>query len=436
MERMTDAAVVVGGGIAGLVSAIHLARAGRRVTVLERALRVGGRAASAREGGFVLNQGAHALYAGGAARRVLAELGVVPAGRKPRPAGYLQKAGSLRLLPATPWSALATRAIGLSAKVELAKLVRAIVTATPEEHEHTSIASFLDARAPRPDVRAIAEAIIRIATYGGEPDAISAAVALSQTQKAIRDNVYYLDGGWQTIVDALRAVAGGAGVTIRESTRAAEIVLEDGRVRGVQLEEGSRIDASTAILALPPAAASALVLGGAHPALAGWARDARPVRVASLDLALSSLPVSRHTLVVGTDAPLYLSVHSAVADLAPPPGAVVHVMKYLGTSESDPAADRAELEALLDLAQPGWRERVVAAKWLPRMIVHHDLPTAARGGLRGRPGPAVPGVTGLFVASDWVGTEGLLADAALASARLAARLATAGEPGALCSYAA
>ena len=49
--------------------------------------------------------------------------------------------------------------------------------------------------------------------------------------------------------------------------------------------------------------------------------------------------------------------------------------------------------------------------------------TAAAGGTAGRPGPAVPGVRGLFVAGDWVGAEGLLADASVASAARAADLA-------------
>jgi hypothetical protein len=42
--------------------------------------------------------------------------------------------------------------------------------------------------------------------------------------------------------------------------------------------------------------------------------------------------------------------------------------------------------------------------------------TASGGGLAGRPGPQVPGVENLFVVGDWVGHEGMLLDAALASA--------------------
>ncbi|RXK46251.1 NAD(P)/FAD-dependent oxidoreductase [Halorientalis pallida] len=58
---MTDA-VVVGGGLAGLVAARHLADAGRDVTVLERRDEVGGRVRSVREDGFVFDRGFQVLF--------------------------------------------------------------------------------------------------------------------------------------------------------------------------------------------------------------------------------------------------------------------------------------------------------------------------------------------------------------------------------------
>jgi phytoene dehydrogenase-like protein len=103
---------------------------------------------------------------------------------------------------------------------------------------------------------------------------------------------------------------------------------------------------------------------------------------------------------------------------------MIHVARYLPVgAESDPRADEHELEGLLDTIQPGWREHVVVRRFLPRLTVMNAMATAAAGGTAGRPGPAVPGVRGLFVAGDWVGGEGLLADASVASAASAAELA-------------
>ena len=68
--------VVIGGGMAGLTAACYPALAGVNTTLLEKAPRLGGRAATLDADGFLFNRGGHALYTGGAASRVLEELGV------------------------------------------------------------------------------------------------------------------------------------------------------------------------------------------------------------------------------------------------------------------------------------------------------------------------------------------------------------------------
>jgi phytoene dehydrogenase-like protein len=146
-----------------------------------------------------------------------------------------------------------------------------------------------------------------------------------------------------------------------------------------------------------------------------------PARAACLDVALTSLPDEKATFALGVDRPLYLSVHSRTARLAPDGAALVSTMKYLPAGAShDAAADRAELEGLLDRLQPGWRARIVAQRFLPSMIASNAIVRADAGGTAGRPGPRVPDAPGVFVVGDWVGPEGMLLDASLASAERAA----------------
>jgi hypothetical protein len=76
----------------------------------------------------------------------------------------------------------------------------------------------------------------------------------------------------------------------------------------------------------------------------------------------------------------------------------------------------------MDVMQPGWRKEVVAQRFLPAMTVANTIPLAAGGGLRGRPAVEVREVPGLFLSGDWVGREGTLANASVASAARAARL--------------
>jgi phytoene dehydrogenase-like protein len=54
--------IVVGGGLAGLVAARHLARAGIDVEVFERRETVGGRVRSRHEDGFVFDRGFQVLF--------------------------------------------------------------------------------------------------------------------------------------------------------------------------------------------------------------------------------------------------------------------------------------------------------------------------------------------------------------------------------------
>ncbi|MFI5405401.1 MAG: hypothetical protein ACHQ1D_02680 [Nitrososphaerales archaeon] len=127
----------------------------------------------------------------------------------------------------------------------------------------------------------------------------------------------------------------------------------------------------------------------------------------------------------GIDQPLYFSVHSKYADLAPEGGALIHVAKYLGTSiVPKPREDQPELEQFLDFLQPGWREVVVKKRPLPNMVVCNAVVTASDGGLAARPDTRI--AENLYVVGDWVGKEGLLSNVSVASAKRASELISRG----------
>ena len=405
---------VVGGGLAGLVAAVDLARAGRSVTLFERSGALGGRARTNRVGGFHFNVGPHALYRDGTARRVLRALGVEARGAKPPTGGgFAIRGGVPRTLPAGPISLLASGLVPLPAKLELARFLAGASAREAESLGRLTVAEWLEREASRPEARAFLAALVRVTTYANDPHRQGAAAALAQLQLGLGRGVLYLDGGWQSLVDGLHEAARRAGVRF-ETGAPVRAVEHDEAARGVRLGDGTERHASAVVLAVGPADAAGLA--PRSRALGRWAEEAIPVRAACLDLALTGLPRPHARFALGVDAPLYFSVHSDVARLAPEGGALLHVMRYLGSAvPADAEAVEAELEALADLLQPGWRPRVVHRRFVPNLVVSHGLHTPA-----GRPGPLVPDVTGLAVAGDWVGGEGMLADAAVASARLAA----------------
>ena len=423
----TDVAVV-GGGISGLTAAFFLALGGVEVTLFEKAPTVGGRAATRESGGFLFNRGIHALYTGGAASLAFEELGVSYGRGTPKDTFALD-GGELRPFPTRPSQFLRTDLLGVGDEVELVRIFAALGRAKPRDLAGTSLREWLDAKARRPRVRRLMESVAYPLVYTSALDLVSAEVFVDKSQRALKHPIHYVDGGWQVLVDGLREVAERAGSRVVDDARVEAVEVGDGRARGVRLRDGSVVRASAVVLATGPRDASKLVGGGEHPALRRLVDRLIPARVACLDVALGSLPSPDVPVVQDLDGPRFMTAQSLYSRVAPEGGALVYTFKQLDPrTPGDPREDERDLEALLDAAQPGWRDVLVDRQYLPRIEAVGALPTAESGGFAGRPRPRAPGLEDLYLAGDWVGPEGFLVDASVASARNAARLVLEDDP--------
>jgi phytoene dehydrogenase-like protein len=410
------AIAVVGGGLAGLTAAATAARAGAAVTVFEAREHPGGRARSLTTAtGARFNQGPHALYAGFAGWEVLRGLGIEPRGGRPSVHAWGMLRGRLDRLPGTPIDALRTRLIGTRAKAQLGRLLANPKALLRDDLRRRSFADWIDERLTHPDAVALARMLGRVTTYIDDPATVAAEAAVPQLVGALRDGVRYLDGGWDQLVGALRAAAEDAGAKTRTAGKV-HAVRPAGDRWSVEGDDIATEVGAVVIAAGGPGAVASL-LGEASPVAAGWVDELAPVHMTSLDLHLARLPRPDRRAAFAVDGPYYLSAHTPAANLCAD-GEVLHVARY-GDAGDDP---RAELEAFLDAVQPGWQPEVRAEQYGRRLTVTHGRPDPASG-LAGRPGPAVPDCPGVFVAGDWVGGRGMLADAAIASGRDAARLA-------------
>lgn len=398
--------VIIGAGISGLIAAHDLAKARHRVTVLDSAPHPGGRAQTKRESGFALNQGPHALYLGGAFRKALDRIGVAYAGEPRNIQRSALYKGEPHTLPLGAAALAKTTLFSIADKLNFAQVMAAVPKAYPQSG---SFSAWLDDQKLRPRVREVIEAVARLTSYSNAPDEVPAAVMLDQLRVGLSGTLYVNDG-WQTLVDGLLEKAEIAGAALHMSA-AAESIRKSANGWSVTLASGEEIEANGIILACPPDIAARLI---GQP---GRFANLRTCRANTLDLALSKTLPGAQDFLLGIDQPLYGSVHSATARLARPGGMLVHFARYLAPDEA-PAPDAVpELETLADKAIPGWRDIVVRRQRLIAMPVVHALPTLKVP----RPGIGAPDMPGIYLSGDWVGEEGMLSDAAAASAAKAAQ---------------
>jgi phytoene dehydrogenase-like protein len=410
--------IIIGGGLAGLTTAALLASSRKTVTLFEHSSReIGGRARTAEIDGFYFNQGPHAIYLTDATDTILKELGITYTGGIPAGKGYLISGGKKREIAGdySSWfsgkSDDGSKFFVAPTKIDFSQLE----SVTEQEWLDKNIHDINDAE--------IIKTIIRLNTYANDPDIQSIGPVLHQIYVASQaGGVMYLDGGWQTLVDGLLTVAKNANARIVMGKKAIKVKRNnDSSGWQVLLDNKTEVSAKTVVIAAGPNEAYNLFDDNERPdVLSKAAKETKPIRLVCLDVALSSLPDKNTLFALGVDRPLYFSVHSAYAKLAPKDGALIHVAKYLGTSiQPKPREDQPELEEFLDLLQPGWRQVLVKKRPLPNMVVSNALVTAAEGGLGGRPDTKI--AENLYIVGDWVGKEGIVSNASVASAKRASQ---------------
>ena len=382
---------------------------------MEAAPELGGRAQTRVLDGFCFNQGPHALYLAGALKAALDELGVSAPGGGPLLKDGLALWGEETYpLPVGPGEADIAPSLSAADTRCLAETFGRI-GAGDYGGPGRPLRAFTAALPAA--VGAVIEALVRNSTYSHAPEEIDAKAALDQLRLGYR-GVSYVDGGWRTLVAGLEGAAAAAGAVLRREQPIAALRRE--RERWLVEAAGVTERFEAVIIAASPEVSRQLVSNSAEVTAAALA--AQPVRAMTLDLGLQAVGPGA-TYALGIDAPVYLSLHSQAAQLAPTGAGLLHLSRFLAPDEAPDAGHFGELERLADRVRPGWRERVAQRQRLVGITVAHDYPRWRRGGRRT---PVVVADTpGLFLAGDWVGDDGLLSDASAASATMAAHAAAA-----------
>lgn len=370
-------ALVIGGGIAGLLTSIELANHGIQTTLMEPKA-PGGRARSQPLLGQTFNLGPHALYRKGQLMKILSKHGLtLPGGDPTALSSTLRIRGDLHPLPGSV-PALLTHPVLAGARIQT--LVKLAIRPKPMD-----VHAWLGELPPLP--RSFLYALLRLSTYAPNPGSLSAPAAFDQLQLA-QGGVLYVDGGWQSLVERLVETAKEKGVTLLQE-RASEV--QPGWVR---TEAGIHTADEVIVATTAPTAQK----------LTGLKLNYETVHAACLDLGFAERPEGP-SFCLDLEQPIYASMHSDSADLGA--GAVLHLMHYGKCS-------RQTLEQWADAQYPDWRQ-AQTKRWLPALPVSHGLMRA------GVERPSARQAPGLLLAGDYVGPLGMLADASAASAVQACR---------------
>jgi phytoene dehydrogenase-like protein len=341
MAKKTLDAIVIGGGHNGLVAASYLARAGKRVVVLERAERVGGiLRATEPAPGFTAPGLVHTV--GRLRASVVKDLKLDRFGHRTVTPGVRMHAPMPDGSAVTFWADATRTAQELrdrspedaTAFVPFDKKIRAIASflayvsvATPPDPKSPSLADAimglklgrafrdLGARTGREAIRALPMAVADLVQEVFTSEAVrgplatrgvlytamgawatgTAAVFLSDsagTDGGAAGTAVFPVGGTGALADALEQAATALGVRVRTGAEVAQIRNHGTRAIGVTLADGTELNAPLIVSAADPKRTAALcdpvTLGPTMVWRAGNIRQ--PGATARVNLALSGLP--------------------------------------------------------------------------------------------------------------------------------------------------
>ncbi|HZD34894.1 MAG TPA: FAD-dependent oxidoreductase, partial [Nitrososphaeraceae archaeon] len=170
------------------------------VTLFERSSKeIGGRARTTEVDGFYFNQGPHALFLTDSTDSILKEIGITYTGGIPGSKGksYLIRNGSEQEVPPDYGSWLSSgKGDGTSVKSDEIQFFNSPTNLDFSQLEGVTIQEWLDKNIHDNNDAEIIKAILRLNTYGNDPEIQSIGSALRQIYVNSQAGTMYLDGGW------------------------------------------------------------------------------------------------------------------------------------------------------------------------------------------------------------------------------------------------
>jgi len=265
-SETSPAVIVVGAGIAGLVCAIELHRAGRPVVVLEAAAEVGGRVRSTLVEGITVDHGFQVLFTAYPTLGAYLDREALSL-RRFQPAAHIVRNGRASLLgdawrdPSLLLDTVLARAVSVGDKLRLLALRRFAQQLSVDEcfaarFDEVSTRDFLLARGFGSDV---IEGFFA-PFYGGillDRSLSTSASILLFTFKMLAEGDTAIPARGMGAITAYLADQLPVG-SVRVGVGVERLEVHDGRISGVALSDQSRFESSQVVLATDPVTAASL----------------------------------------------------------------------------------------------------------------------------------------------------------------------------------
>lgn len=252
--------IVVGGGPAGLSCAALLAKAGKRVIVLEARKRVGGRATSFPIMGILTEFAFHGLAAGGHIQQLLSALGQTVPTVKMEPNFVIYHDKKFFEVPGRPEEFNKFDYIPQRDRTELIEILRLIEKMAFEEAEDYDWMPWGDWIKEHTSSQAIFDFLALFATILLTDESMSDLAAgemIRNFRLALKQGgwaVYPKEGAFNAINEAFARAVKTMGGEVRCQTRVREVIVQENSVKGVIVEapEGVlKLEAPVVILGFP-----------------------------------------------------------------------------------------------------------------------------------------------------------------------------------------
>lgn len=407
--------IVIGAGIAGLICAIELHRAGRAVVVLERETEAGGRVRSTRMQDLVVDHGFQVLFTAYPTLGAYLDQPAL-ALRAFQPAAHIVRDGRASLIgdawrdPSLLLDTVLARAVSVGDKLRLLALRRfaqqlSIDDCFSAQFDGVSTREFLAGRGFGP---AVIDGFFA-PFYGGillDRSLATSASVLLFTFKMLAEGTTAVPARGMGAISAQLASQLPDGA-LRTGIGVRQLQVRDGRVCGATLADGSHLEASDIVLATDPPAAATLagtvgvrleVPTGSHGCATAYYRTARS-------------PLPGKALWLNADAAAVISHAVTLTDVAPeyaPPGTALIAATAVGEASAldDAALDAAARREMALMARAGGTGSDAALQLVTIWRVPYAQ-FAQPPGWRGQRPTIACGIPGLWRASEFLHSSSL-----------------------------